>query len=420
MTWQDRLKESIQFLSPEKNEFEAKWSGDSRKIEKSLGLFKFPEIQGTLVQDLDVGGTRYPINFFFAGEDNDLEAKNFLEACKERGKWEILHPIDGLLTMQLMSVEQRSDPIGSGNITRFVTEWIEPIPDGTERSLPQIEGEIDANSILANISAASQFVANVFDATSSQVRAVTSTVGAVVNSVKKNIRKIERFQLVPPEINAIIRGIESTIDNLPLDLDALTGQIQGLLQVPAFVQEKVSEGFDYFFTVAADLEALTPEGTSPESRNIAAVQELSLTALNVAVAQTSITGSIASRSEAVELTKTISDFFISLTDTLDITQKNFLNKTIDLQFFSQSESFFDSILISARATEFLFTSAFDLATEKRFTLEKARSPIEIVVTEYETLGENDSNLDLFIESNQLTGNDIRLLPTGREVLVYIQ
>ena len=62
---------------------------------------------------------------------------------------------------------------------------------------------------------------------------------------------------------------------------------------------------------------------------------------------------------------------------------------------------------------------YNLKAEKRFTLKKARSPLEIAVTEYGELGENDFYYNLFLDSNELTGHEIRLLPAGKEVVVYV-
>jgi hypothetical protein len=40
------------------------------------------------------------------------------------------------------------------------------------------------------------------------------------------------------------------------------------------------------------------------------------------------------------------------------------------------------------------------------------------VTEYGSLGDADANYDLFVRSNNLSGNDILLIPAGREVVIY--
>jgi hypothetical protein len=56
--------------------------------------------------------------------------------------------------------------------------------------------------------------------------------------------------------------------------------------------------------------------------------------------------------------------------------------------------------------------------EKRFKLSLPRAPIEIVITEYGSLGENDAYLDEFISANDLSSYEILMLPAGREVVTY--
>jgi len=93
--------------------------------------------------------------------------------------------------------------------------------------------------------------------------------------------------------------------------------------------------------------------------------------------------------------------------------------TIDTQYFSQSASFSDSLGLIAQAAQFLLLKSFDLAVEKRFNLKTDEAPIFTTIKEYGTLGEGDANFDFFIETNNLKGNDILLMKSGREVVVYV-
>ncbi len=88
--------------------------------------------------------------------------------------------------------------------------------------------------------------------------------------------------------------------------------------------------------------------------------------------------------------------------------------TIDKQFISQSGSYTNVQNTFALTMKYLISQFFNLKTEKRFTLKKERSPLEITVTEY---GDIES-YDLFISSNNLTGDEVLLIPAGKEVVVY--
>ena len=62
---------------------------------------------------------------------------------------------------------------------------------------------------------------------------------------------------------------------------------------------------------------------------------------------------------------------------------------------------------------------FDLKIETRFVLGKYETPMNLTVQEYGTLGAGDENLDLFISTNNLHGDNVILLPPGFEVVVYV-
>jgi hypothetical protein len=64
--------------------------------------------------------------------------------------------------------------------------------------------------------------------------------------------------------------------------------------------------------------------------------------------------------------------------------------------------------------QYLLSQFFNLATEKRFIIKNRRSPLEVCVTEYGSI----DYYDLFIESNELSGDEILLLNPGREVVIY--
>jgi len=99
-------------------------------------------------------------------------------------------------------------------------------------------------------------------------------------------------------------------------------------------------------------------------------------------------------------------------------QELFEDQDIENQHFSQEQSHNETMLLTRQAVDFLLQSSFNLKVERRFKLDRPRAPVEIAIIEYGGPGENDANIDLFIESNKLKGNQILLLPALTEVLVY--
>jgi len=414
-TWQDRLAEEITLTSPEGDSYTALWVGNPVTVKKKLGVFGFPGIVGTKLQDLGGEGAQYPLTIYFHGSDNDLDAAAFFESCKQIGPWEIEHPTEGPLTLQWVGYTRHIEPVKRGNVTRFEIESIEPLPDSSEISSTQLSADIDGQSELSNFQAGAQFVLNAVQDTFSQFSALSGAVAKGLTAVQVTLRAAEQFQLVPVEAEAVLRGITSTIESFPIDTEQLTGQVQNLVQLYAEAQDSVSDALDMYDEFIGEVSStIVPLAADSEGVNTAVVQELFLSAAIVGMAQSTRVGGEKTRSESLENAENISGSFTTITDSLDLVQELYKDSPIELQYFSQSQSYSDALVLAGLAVRYLLVQSFSLAVERRFTLRSDRNFIEIVASE---LGSLDG-LDEFIESNNLSGNDFFYIPAGREVVVY--
>jgi prophage DNA circulation protein len=427
--WKERLKGTIEFISPEGNEFTAFWRGSPRTITKKLGIFSYPKVKGDIVQDLDVKSTIYPITFYFEGKNHDLEAKAFFQAAKERGMWEITHPVHGFLGLQLISITENDEPVTNGNITELNSEWIEPIDEVSLLTAREAKGIIDSKSVDLNLSSVDQFVANISQASDSLVSAIKTTTDGIQNVSDFVLSPLfSTVDAIDNAINGIQNGIQDTQNATVLQLTALAGQIQNLIEIPLLVNNDLNSRLDTYDDLIDGFFNLLPgeEGstipTKAEVRaqkNALAVNELALSAAIVSLAQIAITSELQSRSQVLEAISQIGNRFIAIINALEEKQEDFIDDDIDEQYFSQSQSFTDAYLIIYQTSRYLLSSIYDLQIERRFIIDEPRAPIEVTITEYGSLGDNDENFDLFIRTNNLKGPDILLLPRGKEVVVYV-
>lgn len=442
-SWQSRTQPEIIFTSPEGVEFTAFWARNPRTMEKKLGVFQYPKIIGTGVQDLGMRSATYPISIFFEGPDNDIQAEEFFEATKQTGKWTVIHPTKGSLDLQLVSVTEITDVVDSANITQFDCEWMESIDISVIASLPELGSIIGGQLGDLNDSSLAEFAENVDQSEASGLFAVIETTKKVVSAVINTTQKLtEGVATINNRIIAVQRGIQDAILQPALDLLALGGQIQTLIQLPVLATNDIKARLSGFGELFDELFELSPEGNSVASKNIAAVQQLALVAalganakivstLPAGVSPSTIVpppstdaqitnfGLALTRTDVVGIATDISGLLSDTTDNLDTTQENFDDTTIDKQYFSMSDSYPDAVLITAQAVAFALQFAFNLSIERRFILKRPASPIRITIEQYGTLGPNDSAMDFFMETNSLQGNEILMLPAGREVVTYV-
>jgi hypothetical protein len=414
MSYLDRVKGEIKLTSPDGDIYTPKWTGNNREITKKLGIFSSPNINGSKAQDLGVSADLWPLTLFFDGEDHDLTSEKFAKSLKQKGVWKIVHPTKGDLELQLVTASEAIQPVSSGGVTQWDTQWIEPIKEGVAISSQQLAEAVKNGSLLSDISAAFEFVGDTAQNLRKEIAAISTSASRYITAVRTTLRTIENFEIVPAEFEALLRGIDSTINSVPIDTSLLSGQVQNLTKLFAPTANSSTNGVAGYQEFANVMVDEKPSQPTTEGVNQVAVQSLALVASAAAVAETLLVGGEKTRIEAINNANSVLDYFKFITDTLDSTQELYKNKDIDLQYFSQSSSYADAFNLATIAAVYKLRSAFDLAVEKRFILKKPWTPIMIVLDEYG----DPERLDEFIELNELSGDDIWLLPAGREVVVY--
>lgn len=421
MGYRDRLRPNITLTSPDGNVHTALWVGDKSSQSKKVGIFNYPDVKGSTTQDRNVRATMYPLSLSFVGDDNDLDAIAFMASLSEKGVWDVVHPVLGLLKLQPLEFSPNWQPVKSGNITQVDTEWIEPISPAAVASAPELQAIVSAQIDAVNEVAAEQLEQSVFQAAAEQIAAFRAAVLDGVAAVQENLQPIADFSAsITAEIEAITRDINTVLAVVPLDIIAVAGQLQAMIQLPARAIQDVESRINTYKALADDISfSLTPDTPGTASYNRVAVQELCLTAVFCAVADISSTGVLVSRVEAIGIIQANLDLFNDATNALDASQTLFDGQSIDKQYFSQSQSYAVSAELNAQTVEYLLRSAFDLKTEKRFVLTAPANPARIAMQEYGGTGDGDANLILFNETNNIQGDEFLMMQAGREVVVYI-
>lgn len=420
MSWEDRTNSTIKFTSPTGREFTAYWRGNNRTKEKSLGKFKPPKKKGSIVQDLDVDATIYPIPIIFEGENGDLEASLFFETCSENGIWQIIHPTKGLLSLQLVSVTEKDQPVTSGNMWELDTEWIQPLTEDVIVSTAELAEAIEQQIKTLNQSASDQLGQVSDQTTASRIQVLKDSAGQVASTIKNGLESISNLSAEISNVtNSIQRATTSNLLNPTVAIESLATQIQSAAQLPALASNNTSERFGSYESVITNLSSISADLPNAEGKNVIAMKEIGLVSMVSTLPRIATTGTLSTRTEAVQLAESMSNIFQAMTDSLDEDQEFFAAEMITNRYFSQSSSYADLLRLIALGIKYILNESFDLKIEKRFRIGRDRTPIDITIEEYKSLGDNDENLDFFIATNKLKGEDILLLRAGTEVVVYV-
>jgi hypothetical protein len=418
MSWKDRVRSQIKFISPSKKEFFGFWKGGSYGLKKRLGIFNYPKIDGAVVQDMGVEGTQYPITFYFTGDDHDLTAQDFTKTLKEIGQWQVVHPMYGVLILQPIDFSPKDEPLESGNVTEMTTNWIEVTPEGSIPSLSELSAGIKNQVYLVNETAAQQFNTVGVD-TAKKKLAVKSEFEQFLEDTQKTIEEYsKKYAEANKQMSAIRRGITTAINQSTFGMASLAGQSQAMLMTPVYVTTDISGRLSAYSALTERIYTRQPTTTKVESKNTVMTQELTLSGVLSGIALTCISGEITTREDAITFIEIVSTLFINITNYLDESQELFQDVNLFDQYFSQSQSFANMQILIAKILAYLLRSLSDLSVAKKITLDRKRATIDVVIKEYGSLGENDKLYDFFIATNHLKGFEIINLPAGKEYVVY--
>lgn len=434
MAIEDRLKPEIRLTPPNGgDDFVAKWIGDPITAENKLGLFDSPKVRGTIVQPLEFKGDRYQFTIFFDGEDHDEESADFFEALKENGAWKVVHPMIGLIdNLYISRYVWENEPVRNVGYTTFNTNWIQGLPESESVSFAGLAANINSFSLDSIQSIIDQFFDLVSLENFEEFNSLVSSVNKATNIIKKTLKKFENLQILNPRIEALFRGIASTIESFPPDVTALAAQFAGLFEAIGLTQNNANGSVDNFSTFSANFDdELSDIENSPadlNSRNAIAVVELNTSLAGVEIARAVLLPGLTTRDQAIEAATKLNDYFTTTTNNLDDIQSGFNNVRIENQYTSQSKSYSDQLKLNKKSIEFLLSAALNLKVERRFPLKTERNPLEIAWTELGGPGEIiqlpdglriDKNYNDFCDWNDLHGKSIMWLPAETEVRIFI-
>lgn len=423
--WQSRLRAEIILIAPNGGQFTATWEGDDITQALMVGQFNTPLRDGTITQPLGRKGMEFPLTLSFEGDNHDLDAFDFIQALGQRGPWAVTHPVYGQFILQPIGpFSLGAKPTSSGNISVVSGPWIEVPPDASTKGIAELGADTAAQIDAANASAAAQFQ-NATNLTDPEAQAAAAAAGqrSLGNLLSSGLYSIIRTAAnlqasFTSAYNSLTVGLQATI----WDGVNIYQQVQAIMAIPAVVKAdlaiKIAAFNDFIDKVILTID---PNGSDSSATNAAAIDELYLSSAVVATVQAVVVSSPATRDQAVQAINDINAMFDKVTAALDAVQTATQMNTADTQYFSNGLSFADLARVVSMGVDYLLRLIFDLKVAKRFTLDRARHPGEIVIAEYAPTDSStyDSLYDLFIAANKLIGDDIILLPAGLEVVVYV-
>lgn len=404
MSYQDRLK-TPSYTSPSGVTFEFLYEDVSIQSEKKTGVFLFPEVDGQYVQDRGRGGRKFPMKILFSGPDYDLQADSFLEALEERGIGTLVHPRYG--TRKVVSsgtITQRDDLVTAANQAAFSFTFFETIVDINFPS-SQVNDETDIENSV------NDFNENISDQYANDLVIENEIENIILQDdliTKKDffVESLSSITQLNEDIDNAINTISNSIDTTVLDLitqpGGIASQILTLINTPSNVATSAIAQIEGYGTVINNIISTTIDSIGKYYNAL-----LFLSGSIGGVSLVMLNSEFTNRPQAIEALERITDFYDDITTWTD---DNITNLEIQ-----DTGDIYDSMNnIFSKIVGYLVRLSFDLPKKVYITLQEDRQLIELVSELY-----NDPEMiDFFITTNDLTTDEIELLPQGKEVVYF--
>ena len=411
----DSLIRQAKYIAPSGASIVMQFDDLERSSAKKIAVHELPQQDIPIVQDQGNQARRYPFACYFSGEFAYAQADALDSALSEIGPGTLEHPMFGNLDVLAATWgESRKLVEGLGRVD-FSIDFVQapkakPISASTPVSEAETVVDLTTSAIDASASAAAQNFSppNAADtlATKNGILAGVESFGDVFRDVAADVAEVST------SINRQARVITNTIDDLIVAPLELFNSLATLATTPASIVTGIGNKLDAYRAQAVAIAASVP---ASYAQAVAAVENL-LYAF-AGASQSTTVGTLASRSAAVAAADTMG----SITETVMAYVE--ASEAAVPGFQANAEVLAQLIDAASKARASLVARAFSLRSERRITLDAETTPLNLIAQFYgdtpESVPDIDAALDEFIATNGLTGDQILLIPAGREVIYYV-
>lgn len=439
-TWRDRLKPAAYTSPLTKTRVTFDFEDLSRSFPIRGTQFDFPGVNNSYIQQAGYGSRKYPFACFFSGPQCDLLATQFEKILLEPGTGRLEHPVYGTVDVVPLGDVDRSDALKSACNQSIVTvTWFTTTGAIYPSSQNNAQNEIASFLNGFNLAAAGAFGSGVPNLKKlGDALSAIATIQKFLKTVKKSLAKVtDSIAKVRADFAAGVNAINEGMDVLigaPLQL-AL--QISNLIQAPGRALAGIESRLDGYAALANSIFGSSAANPGPalsagsillaHQTKVANDFHISnLFALNavagsvVSVSSQTIGGPnspFSSRAQVIAAAAAVLEQLDAVTVWRDagFTALGGVDTQADFQI-DTGEAYAALQQLVALTAGYLIQASFSLLPEKTVVLNRPRTIVDLCAELYGSL--SDDKLNLLINTNKLTGDELLELPQNRAIVYY--
>lgn len=383
------------------------------------GVFENASGNGTYVQGNGVTGIRAPMACIFHGNGYDKAAKYFMASLSEPGVGVLYHPVyDKEIYVKAVGDIVRSDQLlsGRGQVTVTVQFYeTAPLKVGKKSDVGSVFDEM-FEVVAADFAAK----AKLDDAPSRESfkNRINRMLATVKNALKKASGTISKANsAIDGTADSMARGIDIIVGE-PL---ALARQTQILIGEPMRQKDRIKDKLAAYRNLAGDIFSQTLEEPNKYSSDYINQFHMDNVIARSIIANSAMlameTGDYVSRSDyfnqAISLIQLADDY----QEWNDANYAAIVGDEIDESEQDTGNGLYELLELVRFSSAFLLENADQTKTKVSIRTISERTPIDLCYQLYGT-AEFDT-LDMFVMTNEIVGDEMFLIPTGREIVYFV-
>jgi esterase/lipase len=410
------------------------WVNPQKEVEYNIAEFQFPELAGTLVKRGTPRGRRYPLEFYFQGENHLDQSARFEKSANDPRPWTITHPYYGTIICEPVSLN--FDNTGD-NVTKITGTVIETIVEDNPKTSVNPTDKIKSDHLDTTTKFNSAFATNV-KPDGKSIRTLSSNTTKVYNEGKKKARttvNAEKYFNLYNTANAAILQATSK------PLEAIRA-IQAMISYPSMfvdgVKNRIKTIINQIDKLRTSIDTLTSKADKKIYEHNAGVSVASLALTAVVTKQDTITEAsnditdlqldpdsladekpvtdYANKKDVLDAIDNILDSYSGYLSDLDSLQSD---NAGDIESYIPDA---DSLIALNDLINYTVSNLFDVALnakQERSIILEQDSNVVLLAHRFYGLKSDDSTIDELIRNNNIGTNELLHIRKGRKIIYYV-
>jgi hypothetical protein len=445
----DRDLLEAKYTAPSGKEFIFFWEKQNRTTELKTGVFPFPDRDGAHVQHQGGGAISYAMTCIFNGDNHVNTANDFELALHERDIAELQHPVYGIKkVIPTGNISRDNDLISSINESTVTVTFTETIISDPVNLEAVTADELAASFDELLEAAAADFAASLTVENISEILQIQSSLNVQTNILNNNLSALvpdePSFLTTIGELKSSIKSMFKNAEKLTVNSLNTARLALNAMKLPSKVSINVLEKMRGYTMLIMQIQSQfrnDPFGINNIKNAFAstrlvlsgAVASIALgSALGIAQNATDNkqeenkggggsfsagnstgggSGGILSRESAVATALQLKELLSTIQNYEDekIEKNNFIDSNATA-YFMLNELIYNSINL-------IFHVALSLPMKRIIKLDYDRNIIELCAEIYGSV--DNFYIDKLIVENNLSIDDLEIIPMGREVFYYV-